>query len=308
MTLFIQKAIILALPIVLLMVAAEYFVRKVPNDYSFKNKYLYNNSKNIEILVLGSSHSLYGINPEYFSQSAFNAAHVSQSLKYDYFIFNKFKNELLNLKYLIVPISYFTLFYQLEDGIEDWRIKRYSIYYDCQYHNDLKYNYEIVGAKPFEVLKNVSKYFKGLNNITVSDLGLGLKYTNEKQLDLVDTGITAAKRHTMTHLDLLDDNIGSLKKLIVESYAMGIKIVLFTPPARESYISNLNKHQLSVMKSNIAAVTREYPNVEYYDFMKDIQFVDDDFRDADHLNGVGAAKLTLLIDRLIVDKQKLVNL
>ena len=40
----------------------------------------------------------------------------------------------------------------------------------------------------------------------------------------------------------------------------------------------------------------------YYDFMNDGRFVDDDFKDADHLNGNGAEKLTPFIDRMIIDK------
>jgi hypothetical protein len=300
--LFIRKAIIFTLPIALFVVVTEYIVRKIPNDYSYKNEYLFSNSKNIEILVLGNSHSFFGINPAYFSRSTFNAAHVSQSLNYDYFIFNKYKNKLSNLKTLILPVSYFTLFSKLENGIEDWRVKNYSIYYGCQYHYDLKYNFETIGEKPLMVLKKVYKYLKGSNNIKVSELGFCLNYSNVKQSDLMATGVTAAKRHTKSDLDLLATNINLLNKLITESNAQGIRVVLFTPPARKSYISNLNRYQLSVMKSNIAEIIRENSYVEYYDFMNDTRFVDDDFKDADHLNGIGAKKLTQLIDRIILDK------
>jgi hypothetical protein len=152
------------------------------------------------------------------------------------------------------------------------------------------------------VLKKVYKYLKGSNNIKVSELGFCLNYSNVKQSDLMATGVTAAKRHTKSDLDLLATNINLLNKLITESNAQGIRVVLFTPPARKSYISNLNRYQLSVMKSNIAEIIRENSYVEYYDFMNDTRFVDDDFKDADHLNGIGAKKLTQLIDRIILDK------
>lgn len=288
------------------MVAAEYIVRQIPNDYSYKNAYLNTNSENIEILALGSSHSFYGINPVYFSRIAFNAAHVSQSLNYDYFIFNKFKNNLSNLKTLILPVSYFTLFSELENGIENWRVKNYSIYYGCQYHNDIKYNFETVAEKPLTVLRKVLQYFRGSNNITVSELGFGLKYSNAQQSDLLATGEAAAKRHTKANnLELLATNLNLLNKLISESNENGIRVIIFTPPARKSYISKLNKHQLSLMRSSIADIIRGRSNVEYYDFMNDSRFVDDDFKDADHLNGVGAKKLTQFIDHIIQDKIKM---
>jgi len=284
-------------------VGAEYVVRQIPNDYSYKKEYLNDNSENIEVLVLGSSHSFYGINPVYFSRTAFNAAHVSQTLNYDYFISNKFKNNLSNLKTLIIPVSYFTLFSQLENGIEDWRVKNYSIYYDCPYHNDIKYNFETAGEKPLVVLKKLLKYVKGSNNITVSELGFGLNFSNSKQSDLIATGKAAAKRHTKANLGLLDTNIELLNKLIAESNINGIRVILFTPPARKSYISNLNEHQLSVMKSSISDIIRRKSTVEYYDFMNDSRFVDNDFKDADHLNGVGAKKLTQIIDQIIQDEK-----
>lgn len=303
MKLFIQKVIVFTLPIALFMVGAEYIIRKTPNNYSYKNEYLYNNSEKIEILILGSSHSFFGINPIYFTQNAFNAAHVSQTLNYDFFIFNKYKNKLTNLKTLMIPVSYFTFFYQLENGVEDWRVKNYCIYYDKQCQDVKRYNYEVATVKPLSILKNIYKYIKGSNHITVSELGFGLNYSNTKQSDLIATGVTAAQRHTIKNLDLLDVNINLLNKIITESNANGIRVMLFTPPATKSYTSNLNKVQLSIMKSNIDKIIREYSNVEYYDFMNDSHFIATDFKNADHLNGIGAKKLTQLLERIIVDKK-----
>ncbi len=298
MKLFIQKSVLFVFPVLLLLAGAEAFLRKIPNDYSYKNQYLYNNSKNIEILVLGSSHSLFGINPKYFSKPAFNSAHVSQSLNYDYFIFDKYIEDLSRLKVVILPISYFTLFGQLENGIESWRIKNYSIYYNCDYHNhSLLNNYEIFREKPLSALKRLRKYLKGENNVTVSELGFGLNHINTKQSDLIATGKAAAKRHTAEDFSLLDINMNLLKKIIEKSRSRGIKVVLLTPPARQSYISHLEERQLSMMKESIAFVLKKYPDVEYFDFISDERFFDDDFRDADHLNVIGAKKLTKIIDQ-----------
>lgn len=302
MKLFIRKAIIFILPITLLMVGSEYIIRLIPNDYSYKNKYLEINSHNIRILILGSSHSFFGINPVYFSQKAFNAAHVSQTFNYDLFIFDKFKNKLSNLKTVILPVSYFSLFSKLENGTESWRVKNYSIYYDCSYHHEPKNTFEVLSLKPLQIIKDIYKYYRGGTNITVSELGFGLGYSNITQSDLIATGKSAAKRHTKSSLDLLDTNMRLLNKLITESNTNGIKVILFTPPARKSYISNLNKHQLSVMKISISKIIREHPNVEYHNFMNDDRFIDSDFKDADHLNGLGAKKLTKIIDRIIHDK------
>ena len=62
------------LAVVIAFIPMEILLENIPNDYSFKKEYLDENSDSIEILVLGSSHSYYGINPIYFHLRAFNAS------------------------------------------------------------------------------------------------------------------------------------------------------------------------------------------------------------------------------------------
>ena len=81
---FISKTIFFLLPIFVLAVIMEVALRAIPNDYKQKRSDMDSRSDEIEILVLGSSHSLYGINPKYFSQNTYNVAYVSQSLDLDY--------------------------------------------------------------------------------------------------------------------------------------------------------------------------------------------------------------------------------
>ena len=111
-----------------LMGISEYCLRQVPNDYKYKNDWLCANAKKVEIYVLGSSHTYYGIESSRFRLSAFNGAHVSQGLKYDLFLLQKFEQSMDSLKWVILPISYFTITSKgLEYGEEKWRIKNYTI-------------------------------------------------------------------------------------------------------------------------------------------------------------------------------------
>ena len=71
------------LPIFIFFLVLEIAIRKIPNDYQLKKVYLDKNASKINTLILGSSHSFYGINPEYFSKHTFNAAYVSQTLDLD---------------------------------------------------------------------------------------------------------------------------------------------------------------------------------------------------------------------------------
>lgn len=296
---FFKKLFLFLLPLLIFAGGSEYLVRRIPNDYLFKNDYLTRHAQTIELLVLGSSHSYFDVNPVFFSCPAFNAAHVSQSLKYDYFIFEKFKKNFSRLKVVLLPISYFSLFYSLEDSVEGWRAKNYAVYYGCRYHPGLYLRPLIAGLKPLTIWERVEKYFKAQPLKTVSDLGFGLAFTHVVPLDLKITGEEAALRHTMKSLALLDENLGILEKLLKECRDMDVRVVLFTPPAASFYVNALDAHQLDVMEKIISTLERQYSNIRYYNFYGDSRFCVENFRDGDHLNGDGAEKFTRVLDQLI---------
>ena len=93
----------------------ECLLRQIPNVYRFKRNYLDTNSDKVEILFLGNSHSYFGLNPEYTEKRSFNAGHVSQTLDYDLEILKKYENKWENLEFIVIPISYFTLFDKMSD-------------------------------------------------------------------------------------------------------------------------------------------------------------------------------------------------
>lgn len=87
---FLLKLILFILPVIIFCVFAEVKLRSIDNDYKYKNEWLGKNASKVKLLTLGSSHTYFGINPEEFSVPAFNLAHVSQDLTFDYFLFEKY--------------------------------------------------------------------------------------------------------------------------------------------------------------------------------------------------------------------------
>ncbi|WP_396198942.1 hypothetical protein [Flavobacterium sp.] len=94
-------------PIFIFFLVLEIALQKIPNDYQLKKSYLDQNASKINTLILGSSHTYFGINPEYFSKQTFNAAYVSQTLDLDKELLHHYKDKLTNLETVIIPISYF---------------------------------------------------------------------------------------------------------------------------------------------------------------------------------------------------------
>jgi hypothetical protein len=216
-------------PIFIFFLVLEIAIRKIPNDYQLKKSYLDKNASKINTLILGSSHTFYGVNPKYFSKQTFNAAYVSQTLDLDEELLDVYKNKLTNLKTIIIPISYFSLFETLETDVEKWRLKNYILYYDFENKYHFTANFETLNPDILLNLKKVVKHYV-LNKsfITSSNLGWGTNFNSKERKKF--EGQYTAKKHTAKNFKLFDGNIKSLQKIIKMCQKKNIKILYITTP------------------------------------------------------------------------------
>jgi len=291
------------IPILTILVILELLLRNVPNDYSFKNKWLTENSSKTKILILGTSHTYFGINPDYFEKRAFNAAEPSQTLKYDYSIFNKFHERMDSLEYIILPISFFSLYSKLEN-VEPLRVKKYFLYYDFKYQ-EFSYdncfqlseiNYKNMNSKKWKHLRNTIAGNE--NDIFCNNLGFGIRYsTKNKHLNWQKRGPIVAQEH-MKESDskTLTENEGYVQSIITMAAKKNIKVILITTPTWQTYSENLNKIQLSYTMKFCNSMKEKFSNVSYINMLNDKRFGETDFYDPDHLCDVGAKKFTKILN------------
>ena len=297
----ILKVFCFLLPIILAGVCMEILLRNIPNDYLYKKEHLDKHSNEIETLILGSSHAFYGFDPIYFSSKTFNASHVSQTLDYDFEIFKKYQDNFNSLKTLIVPISYASLWEKLENTTESWRVKNYSLYYKINISKSIVNNTELFSNNLKTNIRRVYHFYvKNEKNISCSSLGWGTDYKSINSADLIETGKTAAERHTEENINakesskVFNDNIAILNSLVESCKKQNIRIIFITPPAYKTYIENLNKEQKTKTIETMTNFANRN-NCEYLNLLEDSSFVSDDFFDADHLNEIGAKKLSMLL-------------
>ena len=297
---FIKTILLFILPVIIGFASLETLLRGIPNDYLRKKEFLDGNSNRINCLILGSSHAFYGINPADSSLNGFNASYISQSLDYDFEILKMYSNNWSNLEYIVIPISYASLYYRLAGGDESWRVKNYNIYYGMKTSRKFVDYMETLSNKLKVNLDRLySYYICGIPNVTCSDLGWGVKCNSKNRKNLDKTGEIAAKRHTGKDRKYFKENMDVVRAMIEFARGRNVKVLLCTLPAYRSYVEHLDGSQMAQTVCAMDELAQAYKNCRYVNLLEDKSFTEADFYDADHLNEIGARKLTLKLDGII---------
>ena len=296
---FLKYGIFFVLPLIVASIPLEYLIRQVSNPYKYKYEWMQKNAEDVEILVFGSSHTFYGIRPEFFEGKAFSLANVSQGLRQDLFLLEYWADRYKKLKTVICPISFYSWFsHGLEYGSESYRCRYYKIYMDCDLYPDLSlYNLEL---SDFRTAKGkIAKLFSSNEDPGYDEYGWGNTYKlSKKKMTKWNDGTeaeAAVKRHTAKSWDYIDLNYARMKELVDFCKSRNIQLVFITTPCWYSYYDNLNKEQLAKMYELTNRFKNEF-DVPYFDYLKDSRFEADDFYDSNHLSDIGASKFTKILN------------
>ena len=295
---FITWTLIFMLPVFLAGFAYELLLRRIPNDYMLKKQYLDENAHRVKTLFLGSSHTFYGINPDFFPGTSFNAGYVFQSLDLDLAILEKYADRWDSLQQIVVPVDYFSLYARMSTGSEAWRVKNYNLYWGLKRSNNIVENSEVL-TNP---LNTNSKRFLGHylyheSFITSSEKGWGMGYDSTRELDI--SGKSAAERHLAANDKQVSKNLEYLTRILDFAAARKVKVILITSPAWRAYVENLDPVQLGRTTRAADSLAARYSNTVYFNRLADSSFTAEDFYDGDHLNSRGAKKFTLKLDSMI---------
>ena len=289
------------IPFFLLLGTIEWILRSVPNDYRYKNERFTEICDSVKVISFGSSHGHYGIRPDCMSLPAFNMGMPSQSIKYDHFLFYKYIDMCPNLSYVILPVSYFSLVNELEDG-DAWAVvKGYSIYMGYKEHSlNPIYNFELINKEKYLELSKMLG--KPITYLTCDSLGWGyVREFGDQKPDCTSLVEEIVKRHSKSIGHSMETNIRRLTDIIQTCAQRDIKVLLLTTPTHESYYTLLEEEHLSHTVNACENLANRFANTTYLNLLKDSSFVYEDFYDPDHLNHQGAAKLTKKLDEVIIE-------
>lgn len=287
----------------------ELYLYIKPNDFSTKKNYLEKNINSIAILLMGSSYIENGLNPFLMGDSTFNFASGGRPFYYDAKLGEKYIPQMKNLKYVIWSVGYnqqftnynyvclkqnstYDLWYNLKSTYRCMYLKYDGIpyrkgilpyyYWSEILHSKLDWIGRLRGKEdnlPIET--NQNRGFKGLNNRNNKwkelQLPLIIDYNNPNILKAYNENLNAALQ---------------LAKVCKEN---NVQLIIVTPPCYKTFLDQTTPKGLDDLKQYIIDIKNQYPDVIYFNYLKDSRFSEEDFFNSSHLSEKGANKWTKIL-------------
>ena len=305
---FFTRFMIILLPFLVVFLLIEYKTSRLPNSYAQKKHSLREQVQKVNVLVLGSSHAFDDINPDFFSCQGYNLSNVSQSLFYDTRLCLNYLDRLPHLRGVIITVSYFSLFYELNDLPEGWRDYFYYRYFGIRYPSlDLSdpkmfsymalYTRDFISAMVFSKLNNKDEFGdiqpNGWKKVPAPADSVAISDSTGHENALFHNSLVRMKN--------LKANVRYLRELLTELHKRNIRVCFVTTPVYQTYSRYLSPFILQANQNIIRGLCREF-NAGHFNYFNDPRFLKSDFSDNDHLNIAGAEKFSRILDRDFVSK------
>lgn len=285
---FLLKSLAFSLPLLLILFLIEKGLATIENSYTQQKKCIDQNVSSVELLVFGSSESKYDILPSILNKNSCSLANSNQDLYFDKELLFKYKDKTPRLKMIILPISYFSLEYNLNNSEEYWRKFFYYRYFGIKSpENNLAdiRNYSLIALyTPENAIGYILKGFK--INLAVENMKGNIPFGGKEN----------AQRHSGYMRDsLFDINTQYLNTIVDILKKRGVTVVLVTLPVSSEYskyIDGLKYKRMLAEVEKISAVK----GVLYLNYFQDDRFSLEDFIDgADHLTKQASERFSQML-------------
>lgn len=278
------------LPVALL----EWRLRTHPtvDSYAFKKHLVESTLETNEVIILGSSLSWTGLNPNLISDRCVNLANFNQAFYHDLKIMEKYLPQSKNLKAVVLPLSS-PSFYALPSERAD---QLYDLYWNFPPHS---------GKRDLENYSAIMAFglWEGLKLIP-GDTGIA----NGRGWGAFDITYDGNEADALARIGLLEKEFkeenfavcsGYFRQIVGLCAKHKVRLILFLPP----YSTTVNKFlepkayeqkMMEYIRQSCATLP-----VECYNLNDNTVFTTDCFRDPDHLNVKGSRLLSAQMKEII---------
>jgi hypothetical protein len=284
----------------LLFTMAEFKLSQAPNPYNIKKAEL-ESCASTRVLLLGSSHVLNGLNPDELGVPAINLAGYSQDLYYDSQLVLKYLDRMPALECVVLGLSYFTLEYDMEASSEAWRSCYYRRYFGIP-HRHLGNEFDLRNFSLFMLYgPDISRQLLIGQSPDVSAFVQANGWAanpvpDDPRAAVSDGPARVSAHHGLMHAENIARNLAILGELLDVLQQRGIEVVLVTTPVHQSYSAHYDPEREARFRQAISHLQSRH-GARYFDFTSDQRFDIGDFFNSDHLNQIGATKLSRIFGR-----------
>lgn len=296
---FLKKILIVGISVLLSLLFIEFMVRSIPNEYSYKSKYIEENIGNIKILALGSSVGRSSVDPSCFTQTTFNAANVSQDLEEDCAIVMKYLDRADGLEVVVIPILPVAYSMRMKDGIERWRLRKYHIYMDLAVdYPPLSECMEISNLPG--CIGQIMKYYRGEDTVECFETGMGTDSIVENEDVKLSQAIRISKMHNDGYNpDNYSKVIPALRSMLSACRDANVDVYVVIAPCYYTYRERILADEMHDCDSISMNLENEFSNMHYINMFGDSTFTTEDFRNSNHLSQAGAKKFSRKLNDIL---------
>ena len=316
MKLFLKKILFFNFPLIIIIIMMDLYLSNMNSLYKEKANGMLEHANEIEILILGNSHALRGVNPKYFTDNTYNTANSGQSIYFDKEITLRSLERLNNLKYVFISLDYHSLYFSIQRGERNvWSYFGNGIKHSSIDYNKADVSPFLFGYSPlvsFSLLKkDILTKWKFRNHAQYLDFDTeeGVSKTDT----LVKGFITFSKTRTndfssinyINRINVYDELIytstekklvlNELDKLITTLQKNGVTPIFFSTPTYKKYNTELDSSIINNNRIDAEILCKKY-NMEFWDYSVNNDFTIHEFFNPDHLNKKGSARFSKMLD------------
>ena len=292
---FVLKTSLFTIILMFCLAFLEYYIFPNNNNQMTLKNDLIMNSNKVDVMILGNSHTFFGVNPDESDFKMINIANKGRKLETDYYILKNATN--LNVDYILIPISHFTL---LAGELSSKERRLYYRFFNIENYSQSIMKNHLIFNEPFrELIHGVFFTHKKHHSEYITKLGWKPEeknYVKDKK-EIIDR-INSMEKDANNNQHI-NRNLKYLDSIISLGSKRNISIVLITPPYHKDYIEYRNESYHKFIDSTLNRKQNSKNKILYING-DSLQIKNDYYyKNADHLNTNGAKIFTKKIDSIL---------
>ena len=309
---FLTSFFLFLLPLLAAFACTEYILSGADNIYTIKRKMIEQRAGSLQVLVAGTSQTFHSLNPALFNRPSLNLAAPAQPLYYDCKIVLNYLPRLKNLRLVIIPLDYFSLFFDADNTT----LRPYYYYHFWHIDNPVLSKTDI---RKYSVLARFKPATcREIFSEMIAEKKINIRFQADGMLENGFNGLQAPadtngfekdasskiKRWNNTLMSKNDftGNTQNLENLVAILQAKKINVLLLSTPVTQNIYAKYDSTFINMKTRFIRHITSSYSNIKYADFSLDPRFTIKDFYDPNHLNSIGAVKFSKIIRQEYIDQ------